>query len=369
MTSRIHKLVELVFHYVDDEIYSNAFMQLLLTKGRATLDINIGFVVEGSNIHDDLEYYDGSVYSSMHMDKVRNDYFERAIKTASKKYHRWFEIGPGAFATLTHMVLTDPQNTIYSIEAGHRSVAALEKTFRREPRFTVLQGLAGKVALPVKRPFQAVLAEILGHFASSEGYVAILHECAEKYPAFSDVKVHIPAVFGTNIVPVDLSRASHLRIAKISDKMVLVDNFPVEDTELSADHGTMEMYNACKEIATRLKRPRTTKNTWHMQGPGHLHGFVCYLVFGDDENNLITSMECKNWSQVFVAVGKGDLMVRAGDIVKITTTCHIHMTEPSYNFDVILERRGKKLHQETLEIAYSDLMSATTSLRSLKKKS
>jgi hypothetical protein len=368
MASRIDKLVELVLQYVDDDRYSSAFMHLLLTKGRATLDINIGFVVEGSNIHDDLQYYDSSVYSSMNTDKVRNRYFERAIQTHSKKYHRWFEIGPGASAILTHMVLeAHHHNTLFSIEAGHRSVAALEKTFRREPRFTVLQGLAGKVALPVKRPFQAVLAEILGHFASSEGYVAVLHECAEQYPAFSDVKVHIPPIFGTNIVPVDLSRASHLRIAKISDTMIFIDNFPVEDTELSADHGTMEMYNACKEMATRLKRPRTTKNTWHMQRPGHFHGFVCYLVFGDDEDNLITSMECNNWSQIFVAVGKGDLMVRAGDIVKIATTCHVHLT-PSYNFDVILERRGKKLHEETLEIGYSDLMSATKTLRSLKKK-
>lgn len=45
-------------------------------------------------------------------------------------------------------------------------------------RFRVLQGLAGHVPLPPcgEGGFEALVAEVLGHLASSEGYVAILHQ-------------------------------------------------------------------------------------------------------------------------------------------------------------------------------------------------
>lgn len=47
------------------------------------------------------------------------------------------------------------------------------------PRFRVVQGLAGHVRLPPcvgGHTYEALVAEVLGHLASSEGYVAILHQ-------------------------------------------------------------------------------------------------------------------------------------------------------------------------------------------------
>ncbi|TFJ81145.1 hypothetical protein NSK_007534 [Nannochloropsis salina CCMP1776] len=130
-------------------------------------------------------------------------------------------------------------------------------------RFRVVQGLAGHVALPflAALPSQqhptALVAEVLGHFGSSEGYVSILHQCARAYPSLPpSLTTALPLIFGTKYVPVDLTSPllSHpLRIAAVGKRLVLFQRFPFRDTQLSPAHGTMEEYNALEE----LRRPPT----------------------------------------------------------------------------------------------------------------
>lgn len=366
---RIDNLVQLLCDHLPSTKYQAEFLKLLLTKGKATLQTNVGLPDEESNIHDDLvEGYDAEIYAGMHRDKVRNAFFQKAIRKASKRCHKWVEIGPGGLGTLSHMVLdANARNTLHSVEAVPRSVSSLRKLFRREPRFHVVQGLAGTTPLPTTtQPFQALVAEILGHFASLEGYVAILHACAENYPSFSNIKVAIPRVFGTKIVPVDLSRATYLKIARIHANLVLINHFPLHDTELSSTHGTMEMYDAMTEMERRCKRPRVFKNTWKMLEERPFHGFSCYLVFGEDETHLTTSLQCENWSQIFIVVGGGTLVCQPGDSVKVTTTCHVHVAEPSYDFSVLVQRGGRNVHKEEIHLRYKDIMSSAYPLRALK---
>ena len=366
---RLDGLVELIRQHVTTG-YCKSFFELLLAKGKATLQTYVGLPDELATIHEDLiDGYIPRVYEELDNDKARNAYFNKAIEAASRKYSRWFEIGPGALGTLSHMVLdAGSRNTLHSVEAVPLSVTSLQKRFRHEPRFHVVQGLAGITAISRTPPFQVVLAEILGHFASNEGYVAILHQCAENYPSFRDVKMAIPLMFGTKIVPVDLSRAAHLSIAKIASKLVMINSFPIDETQLSTDHGTMEMYNALTEMAERSKKPRVFTNTWKMAEARPFHGFGCYLVFGDDDQGWMSSLECQNWHQVFIPVGEGMLLSEPGDIIKVTTTCHVHLTEPLYKFAVTLDRSGRRVHSERIVIRYKDVMSPAHTLRSLKRK-
>lgn len=135
-------------------------------------------------------------------------------------------------------------NSVVAVEAVPASAERLKKALPNYgSRLKVLTGLAGHAELPAGCEFDALIAEILGHFASSEGYVAIIHLCGLHYPSLKKtVKVAIPAFFGTKMVPVDLSKVTEpLSIGAIGERLSLFSRFPFADAQLSSEHGFMEV--------------------------------------------------------------------------------------------------------------------------------
>lgn len=174
------------------------------------------------------------------------------FQEAVQGVQRWLEIGPGALGTLTRMVLdASGINSVVAIEAVPASAEKLKKALLDySSRLTIVTGLAGHVPLPSGCEFDALIAEILGHFASSEGYVAIIHLCSLHYPSLKKtVKLAIPAFFGTKMVPVDLSKVTKpLSIGAIGERLTLFSRFPFADAQLSSEHGFMEV----KPYATKF---------------------------------------------------------------------------------------------------------------------
>ena len=120
-----------------------------------------------------------------------------------------------------------------------------------------MQGLAGHVPFPSSpsgKLVDALVAEILGHVGSNEGYVWILQEIRIAYPDVANsIKAAVPLWFGTRMVPVDLSAAPSIQVSSIGPRVVLVRKFPFKDAQLVPveEHGEMEMYNVLDELSRK----------------------------------------------------------------------------------------------------------------------
>lgn len=364
------RLVDAAFHQTN--AYSQAFLALLLTKARATPGTKVGKRDAGAGCRQDVleGYADDVAYQSMNRDRVRNACFARWIQQGSAHGpQRWLEIGPGAEGTLTRMALdAHPGNTVTAIEAVPQSVRKLGRLAVRERRrLRVVEGFAGEADVGAGA-YDALLAEVLGHLASSEGYVAVLRLCGERYPRLRAVRQAIPRRFGTMVVPVDLTPARRLSVSVIHENLVLFDDFPLAATQLSASHGVFEMYDALEELNQRNPSRRVFRSSWTVTGTRPFHGLLCYLVFGS-ETETVSSLACRSWSQVFIPVHNGDFVCRDGDHIELTTTCRVHKPEPEYRLDLRVRRNQRAVYSTTINIDYFDLMGTATPLRDFHKSS
>ena len=203
--------------------------------------------------------------------------------------------------------------------------------------------------------------------------------------------VALPAVFGTKMVPVDLSiRDAHLTISCVGPRLMLFSKFPFRETALSPICGTMERYNSLEVLKTDNFQ-KVFSFEWvfcdETIGRRPFHGFAFFCFFQDNEGNEKSSglcgdgkedslkdegvaaqaMKtrskggteecCTNWQNVFLPIGRGELRVGAEDVLSVTVTCNVLDMQPSYTFFVRLkEKRSKKTTEETIEVQYSDLM-------------
>ena len=72
---RLDGLVALLQQFITSG-YCQSLFELLLAKGKATLQTYVGLPHEDANIHDDLVVgYEQGVYETMNNDTTRNDYF------------------------------------------------------------------------------------------------------------------------------------------------------------------------------------------------------------------------------------------------------------------------------------------------------
>jgi len=397
--------------------YDDSLLRLILHKGKATMETQLGMTDDGADIHEDLVAYDGAQYVCMDTDKCRVAYFQQAVNAASnaatadstptptrrerrvgvkgknfvspskmarireeEKESRsmiWLEIGPGATGVLTRMILeASDDNSVVAIEAVARSVKKVSSLLQSYgERFRVVEGLAGSVSLPHDGPYDAIIAEILGHFGSSEGYVSILHQCARAYPHLpTTLKIAIPMYFGTAMVPVDLTRARDLRIAAVQRNVSFFVKFPFAETQLSEDHGTMEMYNAFEELREEEKKGdniRSFQCEWTMTATRPCHGFAFYVKFADSaegpwtSSNFSSSRYCNSWCNIFLPVNQGRLVCQEGDRMSCEVNCHVGQVQPWYDYYVKVVRgeEGMVVHEEDLHVAYSDLVCRFDSIR------
>ena len=378
---RIQNLISLYEKSVGTCQYGTAFLEYLLFLCKANLDTQVGIpeidkeiIKSGAEtIGNDLVNYEGN-YTCMDEDKFRNVYFQTSIRkiTHEEKINNWFEIGPGASGTLSKMVLeADDSTRLFAVEALASSVRLISrklKSYIKVDRFKVVQGIIGQNPEPViDFHAEALVAEILGHFGSSEGYVHLLHVLG-KHQSLYKIRITVPMYFGTCMVPVDLSRLKSARMSFFGPKLVMFYKFPFEQTQLVAPsaHGIMEIYNSMREMRenTQHAGPRHFECHWKIncEQPRPFHGFGFYLFYGDSEegpwqtSNASSEKASTNWSNPFIPVNGGQSVVENMDIIKCVTKCMVDQHEPSYVYTVTIERMNVQILKQTIEINYKDLI-------------
>ena len=127
-------------------------------------------------------------YDSMDNDVHRNAAYTRAFTAVSPRRTRWLEIGCGASATLTRLALANaPSGThVTAFEVNPESAAAATATLRRAGLTARSAVVVGKSTQPELLPdpaqkFVAVLHEVFGIFASSEGCPQMLGHARSQY--------------------------------------------------------------------------------------------------------------------------------------------------------------------------------------------
>lgn len=193
-----------------------------------------------------VETFDCEGYTSMNQDKVRNRVYQRAIEAAvAAGHHRFLEIGPGASALLTKMVLsaTPPAGakksqlpSVLAAEANPKSAEAASKALQGDPRlanrvkiYTGLSTDGAFVTLACKTKPHSLLQEVFGFLASSEGVIQALAEMEKSvFHNTAHRPWNIPSLaasFGvlTNVQKEHIMRNTELQLAR---KFMLARRLP-----------------------------------------------------------------------------------------------------------------------------------------------
>jgi hypothetical protein len=338
--------------------YARSTLLLILHKARATVNLQLGFRDDKGSISSDLDWYDNN-YEIMTNDAYRNAFFRNAIEELSSQppgYRRWFEIGPGADGCLTKMVLdASPENTVLAVEGSAPAVKKLTKKLARHirtGRLRVVHGIVGETSGDAQA--DVLLAEILGHWASSEGYCEVLRasgiRCADTVPRY----------FGTCIVPVDLSLARRLVPTMVGSKLCLFRAFPFADTALAAPQD-MESYSGLDILRQGTNTNAVgTKLKFDIQRAGTFHGLSTYLFYcqnGDrsDRRTSIVSADnpATNWNHCFLPFGP--LEVTPEHTLELECICDVFRREPRYEFHVRVNFKSQSLWEDVLAIDYKDM--------------
>lgn len=236
-----------------------------------------------------------------------------------------------------------------------------------------------KLSLPGNAKFMGIISELLGHLGSSEGCPYILRSVGAANSNVLDLKVIIPAFFGTAVVPVSLDGpVPRIIVACLCPKLVLVKNLPFSSLQLPpphdatyrglpAGHRFMEFYDAFQLVmegaSGTAPQPRVQSSEWFVHQRWRLWGFGLYLFFGDKrEGPFLTSDVSQpqpagsNWCNLFVPIGDPVQCVGGDTIALRCTSYTCDALEPHYRFEVSLLRGRRVVYEKTVEFQYRDII-------------
>lgn len=266
----------------------------------------------------------------------------------------------------------------------------------------VLEGAAGAVPLPKDiSSYGGLVAEILGHFGSSEGFVKILRDVGINYrQQVASLRVVVPAVFGTAIVPVCLfNMKQKFTVMCLGPKVALVKNFPFRHASLEVSrvrptpgssayewgsahplpdsHNFMELYESL-DIVVGKNLPAgdfTFQSEWVVNEEGYLDAFATYLLYGDSikgpfaTSNQDGGVTSTNWATILIPipVNRQNFRCLKSDRLRLISSCDLlGSEEPSYKFVVTVESSdGEVRLQKEIAVHYKDLVCKLVTLRNV----
>lgn len=271
----------------------------------------------------------------------------------------------------------------------------------------ILEGPAGTVDIPAGERFGGVVAEVLGHWGSSEGFVHILWLLGNRYRQhLVDLKVVVPPVFGTAVVPVNVGgipQDKKFVVASLGPRVVLVQNFPFTaaclDTEcdspsplvhdrsrkrgslepLPVGHQILELYHSMSVMSAGqrgLPMVHQFQCDWVVKEEGCLDSFASYLLYGDSmAGPFMRSTEDiagrSGWCTVLIPLGfeGGPCRCSAGDKIILNSSCSVmNQAAPSYKFTVEVKAAdGSYKATVDVDIDYLDLVCVRYPLKEVNK--
>lgn len=257
------------------------------TKHRRNVFVNLPGSGLAEGARSICSVYSSEGYDCMIQDKNRNNAYEQGIAVTPAK--QWLEIGPGQALTLTQLVWRKHKSArVVGVEVNPQSAKlalrqARDKGWMRQ--FKLIQGYSTspdvQQALKQEEPFGAVLQEILGVIASSEGVVPVIGNL--RATLSKSKPVFVPRYFGTffaltHVDVQDLASAERAAHVNIEERTVMtqhlnfdhVDPLRLSKTAWPSFMGILEFV----DLATikPLHNPHEDQTEYEMQE--HVHEFT-----------------------------------------------------------------------------------------------
>lgn len=253
----------------------------------------------GAGEQEAVQSYDAGTYATMTTDTKRNHSFQSSIKkhTMNKNGLNILEIGPGKDAALTQFIPLPQTRLLTLIEANETAIASLKSKYKshiRGGKVKLIQGYSNEERV-VKdawneggHSFDLLVAEILGNFASSEGFPQILVQASQQR-LISDKTVVIPQKFGTLFIPADAKQVIHKdssckasevlgpRVTKVHrlEKLDAAKGVFAQSSRV----GLMEWFDSKELLQNGIKENQTNVNCFEciVQGGVQINCLACYI--------------------------------------------------------------------------------------------
>lgn len=150
-----------------------------------------------------------------------------------------------------------PNNSVIAIEGNEESAKKANRILRQgysHRLAEVICGVAGEVKLPAGVTFEGLVREIIGHIASLEGFIAILHALYANHPHLRrSVRTICPAYFRTKFLPLNMWKAvdnpeQKGSLVSVGSKVAVIKNLNFAVRGISDDHQDFESYDSLQEL-------------------------------------------------------------------------------------------------------------------------
>ena len=251
----------------------------------------------------------------------------------------------------------------------------------------MVHGLAGSVDLPFDCPtFQGVVAEVLGHLASLEGYVRTLRDLGARYRwHLQTVVKYVPNYFGSVVVPLSLEAPPEtLRIVCLCPKVLLAQGLPFSKLQcpptgdvgpdgVLSGHKIVEFYRSRQVVldgaAGNPPVPQVCSCVWVVEETWSLSAFGTYVIFGDSKGGpFVTSNQELNgpsggWYNLIFPL-KQPVVCGVGYAVYFTFTSHTvyeredgRKGDPWYEVQVqVVKEWGQLVVDYYVQLEYRDVI-------------
>ena len=247
--------------------------------------------------------YSEGVYESMNMDTARNTQYRLAIQECNKHSldttatRCWLEIGCGASALLTKMVLAGTNSSVIAIEANEESAKKARKILKREitvsdDRWSIVTGYSlnkDVIAEVCKSKPNFVLHEIFGFFSSSEGAPVVIQSLKKDYSVVTRDAQFVPGKSATFFTPccVESQHFKKQSMVSISGNKLILAHLNIKECRLSAVYRALEFYDFNAEL--QLKQENI--HEFVVTRSGCLNALCCF-IWVDFSQNVHRAGKC-----------------------------------------------------------------------------
>lgn len=316
----------------------------------------------------------------------------------------WLEIGPGAHACLTQMVLQHDGTRIIAVEGNSGAAKGAEKILKSRglhQRVTIHSGLSTDPMITAKLQdvrFDAVVQELLGYFAGSEGGGYCMAKLLDDVPGITS-SILVPSCSGSFLCPAlvteaDLNVGSDLYVSAgcfalvrrlaigrvsratggsgrqwtggrlfewldfsdvelrqervltfVSETDALVnglatwlwaETFPGADQRAAPSPSPSSSSSLSLDSSTIFRSPRVPRVLTDYPY-GDPNAPVRFLERNDFSSNIDDGQACaSNWRNAFLPF-PSTVVVPAGKELTVTATCMLQTQTPAYRFHVSLD--------------------------------
>jgi hypothetical protein len=303
-----------------------------------------------------VEGYSNTFHWIMLEDAVRTRAYESAATDpALCRAKRFLDIGTGARMPLTAMVLRGGAAQVDAIEANprtHRRAARFRESLEASEKGRIRLHLGFSTEIELDRRSDALVHELIGTIASSEGMVHCIADAQERL-LVADALI-IPARVATLLVPVE--RPPILRRSAIASRLatgetaldrrvgVQIVYNPPRGVRLNSTPVVLEEFD-CADAAPAM-REQMVQGTQHAiaaERDGRFSGFLlaCRVVTRDGAPVIDALNQLTNWGQVYAQMVEEPVRVAKGEVIHVEFRVDARQFTPCYRLRVSFPTSGQ----------------------------